>query len=60
MRAYIVGLDHWLQRYQDDNAERNLARRALESSIRRLIKEFPLDIVFEEAGDDQQVAADHP
>lgn len=57
MRVLIVGLDHWIQRNQDDCPERVVVRRSFENGIRRLIERERIQLVAEEAGNDDEVAA---
>jgi hypothetical protein len=56
MNILVLGLDHWIQRHQDNDAERNQARRGFERSIQQLIAERGVELVAEEAGDDNEVA----
>jgi hypothetical protein len=56
-RAFVIGLDHWIQRDQDDDPERNRARRSFCHSVQKLIEEEKIQLVVEEAGRDEQVAA---
>lgn len=56
MDALVLGVDHWIQRHQDDVDERNQVRQSFERGIRRLIEERQVEVVLEEAGDDNDVA----
>jgi hypothetical protein len=56
MDVLVLGLDHWIQRHQDNIAERNEVRRSFERGIRRLIEERRVQVVTEEAGNDDEVA----
>jgi hypothetical protein len=56
MDVLVLGLDHWIQRQQDADAERNQARQSFERDIRGLIDERGVTLVAEEAGNDDEVA----
>ncbi len=56
MDVLILGLDHWIQRHQDNVAERSLVRQSFARGIRRLIEERRVQVVAEEAGNDDEVA----
>lgn len=53
--ALIIGTGHEYQRYQDAMAERNLRRAQFGELLRRVIAERKVDLIAEEAGDNQAV-----
>jgi hypothetical protein len=57
VRAIVVGLNHWIQRNQDDIPDRNLKRQVFARSVRRFVEQQRIQLVAEEAGDDERVAA---
>lgn len=54
MDITVLGVDHWIQRHQDNDAERNQACQYFERAIGRLIEERGVQLVAEEAGNDTQ------
>jgi hypothetical protein len=56
-KLFVLGLDHWIQRWQDACPERVTARKSFETAIRRLVERKRIQVVAEEAGRDEEVAA---
>jgi len=56
MDVLVLVLYHWIQRHQDDVAERSQVRQSFETGIRRLIEERGVQVLAEEAGNDDEVA----
>lgn len=56
MNILVLGVDHWIQRHQDNDSERNQARQGFEQTIQRLIEARGVQLVAEEAGANNEVA----
>jgi hypothetical protein len=56
MDILVLGVDHWIQRQQDNDAGRDQARQRFERAIRGLIEDRGVTLVAEEAGSDDEVA----
>jgi pheromone shutdown protein TraB len=53
----VIGTCHEYQRHQDNSAEREKVRAELEKLIRTIVSEKGIDLIAEEAGNDDQVHA---
>ena len=58
MDALVLGLRHEVQRHQNGVAEEDRARKSFGELIRHLIEERRVQVVAEEAGNDNEVAED--
>jgi hypothetical protein len=53
IRAVVVGTHHEFQRHQDSSANREQVRAELDYRLRQIIVEQKIDLIAEEAGDDE-------